>query len=196
MAGQVKVNAWSKRSGGRAKDRPHEFERLFRESYSEVYNFVYYSILNEQATEDVVAEAFLRAARYFDRFDSTRAKFTTWVKSIARNCIIDYYRKRQPTSSIDEVPESAFASNEDFATDVENADLATRLLAILGEDERRLVYLKYYEGLRNIDIANQLDLNESTVASRLHRALRKMSDAYQRTVEGAEGAEGTKGEKG
>ena len=45
------------------------------------------------------------------------------------------------------------------------------LLSCLSEDDRELVYLKYYQDKKNIEIAQLLDMNPSTVATRLRRAL-------------------------
>ena len=39
------------------------------ESYSSVYNYAYYRTLDSTAAEDITAEAFLRAARFFESFD-------------------------------------------------------------------------------------------------------------------------------
>lgn len=177
MTNRYANSAASSRPSFRASRRMRDFEGLFRECYSEVYNFVFYPMLDEQAAEDVVAESFLRAARYFDRYDPSRAKFSTWVKSIARNCMNDYYRKHPKTITIEDVSEAALVSGDDFVKHTENADMAKRLLSLLKEDERELVRMKYFDGLRNVDIAQQLGLNESTVASRIQRALAKMSIA-------------------
>ena len=157
-----------------ARDLASEFEELYRESYSTVYNSVYFNMLDRDAAEDVTAEAFMRAARYFERFDSSRAAFTTWVKAIARNCIADHYGKNKPTSALEDVPEAVFASEDDLASRTADADLARFLLAVLDEGDRTLVFMKYYEGKRNAEIAQELEMNPSTVATRLQRALAKM----------------------
>ena len=164
----------------RERNAAREFEELYRQSYPSVYNFVYYRMLDSQTAEDVTADAFLRAARFFDRFDPSRASFTTWVKAIARNCINQHYRKARPTVPIEDVAESAFAENFDEAERVADAELVKSLLATLEETDREMLFLKYYEGMRNVDIARELDMNESTVATRLQRALAKMKSSAAR----------------
>ncbi len=150
------------------------FERDYRESYSLVYNYIFRRVPDRTAAEDVTSEAFLRAARFYDRFDRERAKFSTWVISIAHNCIIDHYRHSPATTDLEEIPEGVYADESDFAEQTGNADLAAKLLSALDETERELVAKKYYEGKRNVEIADELGMNLSTVSTKLARALAKM----------------------
>ena len=163
--------------GGAGSDRKALFERLYNESYASVYNSVYYRVLNQDAAQDITSDAYVRAARFFDRFDPSRASFATWVKSIACNCVSDYYRKSRPTTVLDDVPESYLADDHDHAEETANADLARRLLALLDDESRQLVFLKYYDGMRNVEIARELGMNESTVATKLQRAMKLMRSA-------------------
>ena len=144
------------------------------ESYSSVYNYAYYRTLDSTAAEDITAEAFLRAARFFESFDPERAKFATWVKSIANNCLADYYRKHRPTTEIDEVLENTVLMTEDTTETILDEDLVTQLLELLDDEERQLVYMKYYEGMRNAEIAQEIGMNQSTVSTKLSRAMAKM----------------------
>lgn len=162
----------------RANDEEREFGRLYRESYPLVYNYVRCRMGDADAAEDVVAEAYLRAARAFRTFDPARAKFSTWVTQIAVNCMKDHYRRRRPEAALEDVPESAVAvcgGQEDFA----DRDLADRLLGCLDAAERELVVMKYREGYRNVDIAAELGMNASTVSTVLARALAKMRAAAE-----------------
>lgn len=158
----------------RVGSRSYDFDHLYRESYSKVYNYAYYQLLNADAAEDVTAEAFLKAARAFDSFNPKLASFSTWVIAIERNCVIDYLRKSKPTTNIEDIAEGFFASEDGEYKHVEDADLTRHLLAQLDESERELVFLKYYADMRNVDIAAQTGVNESTVATRLARSIAKM----------------------
>lgn len=155
-----------------------EFEKLYLECYKNVYNYVSYRMSNDAEAEDIVAEAFLLAARSFDKFDPSRAKFSTWVNTIAINCMKTYWKRQHPTAPIDDVPENfaAIPSSEDALAD---RDQVNRLLACLDNTERELVLLKYREGFKNVEIADTLNMNASTVSTILARALAKMRDAAE-----------------
>lgn len=158
--------------------RELEFERLYLDSYGLVYGFVRGRMSSDADAEDVVAEAYLKAARSFASFDPARARFSTWVVAIAKNCMISHFRKEKPATTLDDVPESvaAVSGGQDA---VEDRDLAYRLLSTLDDSERMLVLMKYHDGMRNVDIARELDLNPSTVSTKLAKALAKMREAAE-----------------
>ena len=160
--------------GTSKQDARHSFEEQYRACYPMVYNYVFRRMSSREATEDVVSEAFLRAARFYDRFDERRAKFSTWVISIARNCISDYFSREAPVSPLDEVPEGAYSDEGLHVEQLGDAELVQHLLSSLDETERELVYMKYYEGKRNVEIAEALGMNASTISTKLARALSKM----------------------
>ena len=162
--------------------RELEFERLYLESYRLVYGFVRARMSRDADAEDVVAEAFLKAARSFAAYDPTRAKFSTWVLAIAKNCMASHYRKEKTTITLDEIPQSASAISGGQDA-IDDQDLARRLLATIDDEECELVLLKYRDGMRNVDIANKLGMNPSTVSTKLANALSKMREAAERGMQ-------------
>lgn len=159
--------------------REREFEQLYRESYGLVYGYVRARMSNDADTEDIVAEAYLKAARSFSSFDPSRARFGTWVIAIARNCIASHFRKAKPTVALEDAPQESYASDGGQGA-VEDLMLATNLLSCLDDDERMLVLMKYREDMRNVDIARELGMNASTVSTMLFRALSKMRKMVER----------------
>ena len=166
------------RGGKSAAER--EFERLYKESFGLVYSYVRARMSRDADAEDVVAEAYMKAARSFDSFDPNRAKFSTWMVAIARNCMISHFRKERVTTALDDVPESV-AATEGGQNAVDDRELALQLLATLDDDERALVLLKYREDMRNIDIARERNMNPSTVSTVLARAIGKMRARAERS---------------
>lgn len=151
--------------------KPNDLENLYRANFQKVYNYAFYRLLDPAEAEDVTSTVFVKAIASFDRFDSDKASFSTWVMRIAHNVLIDYYRTRKVNAPLDQVGVNEPVCVDDYpALDDRQARVA-ELLALLSEEDRELVFLKYYEGKKNIEIANMLDMNPSTVATRLRRAL-------------------------
>ena len=151
------------------------------ESYGLVYGYVRARMSCDADAEDVVSEAYLKAARSFGSFDPSRGKFSTWMVTIARNCMISHFRKERPSVALEDIPQSTCAV-EGGQTAVDDRDLAYQLLAILDDTERALVLLKYREGLRNIDISRSLGMNPSTVSTKLSKSLAKMRGVVEAVV--------------
>lgn len=161
-------------AGGRLR-RKQSFEVLYRESYDRVYSYVYLRMGGGPDVEDVVAEAYMKAARAFDRYDPHRAKFSTWVIRIALNVIVDYWRRAHTTVALDDVSEAAFAVADETDA-ITDRELVGQLLGALTTEEADMVLMKYRDGKRNVDIARELGMNPSTVASKLFNAIHKMRD--------------------
>lgn len=130
-------------------------------------------------TEDIVSEAYLKATRAFDSFDPSRARFSTWVITIAKNCMISHWRKVHPTLSEDEVSFAEFSVGDESGN-VDNTMFVQQLLTFLNDEERELIALKYRDGLRNVDIAEELGMNASTVSTKLANAIAKMREHIER----------------
>ena len=146
---------------------------MYLERYPFVYNYVRYRMANDSEAEGIVSEAYLLAARSFERFDPSRAKFSTWVITIAINCMRGYWRKQRPTVDLEEVPQVVFSVVGD-ESQVDDRDEVDMLLGVLDEEERELVLMKYRDGKRNVDIADELGMNQSTVSTKLFKAIGKM----------------------
>lgn len=162
-------------------DVEREFEELYKQSYGLVYGYVRARMGNDAAAEDIVAEAYLKAARAFGRFDPSRAKFSTWVVTIARNCMVSHYRHERPTTALEDVPEPLSAVEGGQET-VDDRDLALWLLSMLDDDEREIVLMKFREEMRNVEIAEELGMNPSTVATYVSRAIGKMRACAERNL--------------
>lgn len=160
-------------TGAREKD----FEALYREAFPRIYNYLYYRLLDQATAEDIASTVFLKAHRAFDRFDPEKSSFTTWTYSIAHNELMNHYRRQRPVSDIDDVPEAVFATNDEYEEDDDQAQRVRELLAELSPEDREIVFLKYWEQMKNKDIAELLGMNASTVASRVARAMDRMRAA-------------------
>ena len=154
--------------------KPLDLETLYRENFQRVYNYAYYRLLDPVLAEDLTSIVFTKAVASFDRFDPSKAKFSTWVMRIAHNTLIDYYRSRKVDAPLEDLGASEPTHEDDYPALDESAKEVARLLSFISEEDRELVFLKYYEGKRNVEIARMLDMNPTTVATRLHRALATM----------------------
>ncbi|MBR3159674.1 MAG: RNA polymerase sigma factor [Atopobiaceae bacterium] len=164
-----------------ARDK-RAFAKYYHESYKRVYAYVYTLTMSHDETEDVVSEAFLKAAKAFDRFDDSKASFSTWVCTIARNVAYSRMRTRKrrdvwTESELDTDLSTIAAPEEEPGYEEDASQVAEKLLALLNDEERELVYLKFYQELSNKEIAVQLGMNASTVGTKLSRAVAKMRKA-------------------
>ena len=153
-----------------------------------LYSTAYRMSRNRQDAEDLLQETYLRAYKYYDKFQEG-TNFKAWLFKILKNTFINRYRKRQRQplkNSFDEI-EDSFESKllespltargatpeEELMVDALDQDVQKALEA-LPEDYRTAVELADLQGLSYREIADQLEIPLGTVMSRLYRGRRKL----------------------
>ncbi len=128
--------------------------------------------------EDIMQESFLAA---FDKLDSFEGKvsFGAWLKRIVINRSLDAVRKRKlQFESIDDTETDIAAPEENSDDERNNAkEQIARIIAALPQlaDNYRIVFSLYYlEGFDHQEIAQILDIRESTSRSQLTRARQRV----------------------
>jgi RNA polymerase sigma-70 factor (ECF subfamily) len=120
--------------------------------------------------EEAAQEAVLRAWRYRDTCRE-RAAWPGWVRTIARNEALRLAAERGRVAAAEQPQGLEFDPPGDADHDGKVlADISLRsALAVFREDERRLLGLRYFEDLTQVQIAERLGVPEGTVKVRLHR---------------------------
>ena len=171
-----------------ARHDPQAFRQLYRLYFPRVYAYIGYRIGNAQDVEDLVAETFLNAVRGFDGFEWRHGNsFAAWLFRIAHNMVGNFHRntaRAEHALPLDALPEVASHSRppEDMVLQEELLSHLHKLVNELPARRREVVTLKYYAGLRNLEIAQVLGLDERTVASHLSRALADLLEKYRATA--------------
>ncbi len=126
--------------------------------------------------EDVVQETLLRAWQHPEVIGDTERSARAWLFTVARNMIIDDRRSarfRNVVGSTDQdgTPEQSTPDEVNAALD---RLLIADAMAQLSAEHRAVIERSYYRGWTTAQIANDLDIAEGTVKSRLHYAVRAL----------------------
>lgn len=167
-----------------------EFDELVHKHYQQAYNTAYRLTGNAADAEDLVQEAFLRAYRFFDRYDRSMP-FMNWFTRILTNLYIDEYRRRGRlrTISIDETfstddgeegmaiePPDLTPSPMEQVLNKEYIEAIHEGLQQLSPEFRIAVVLADMEGHSYEEIAEIMNTSIGTVRSRIHRGRKQLRD--------------------
>lgn len=161
---------------------PDAFGELVEIYQRPVYNLCYRMLGDPNEAEEAAQEAFLRSYRSLRRYDRSRP-FATWLLSIAAHYCIDQIRKRRLTVvSIEDMPYLDLSGDgpdpETETSRNEQEQRIQRMLATLTPLDRAAVVMYYWYEYSYKEISAALDLTESAVKSRLHRARRALAEAW------------------
>jgi RNA polymerase sigma-70 factor (ECF subfamily) len=161
-----------------------EFEVLMERTYKQAYSLAYRMAGNGPDAEDLLQEAYVRAFRFFHKYDRNMP-FTSWFFRIVTNVHIDNVRRKNRLR---------FISIEQQATESDRAwDLADeqckvdanllegtlaepieKALSSMNPEFRTAVLLADVEGLSYEEIADVMNTSVGTVRSRVHRGRKQL----------------------
>ena len=143
------------------------FETLVRMYQPYVWRLCTHLLGGEHSAHDVAQEAFLKAFRSMNRFKGN-SKFSTWLISIARNCVHDEVRSRSRRQRLTRAVQTEHQVQTDShgQTAIEVRDALVRLPLELREP----VVLIDMLGFSYREASKALAVREGTVKRRVHRA--------------------------
>jgi RNA polymerase sigma-70 factor, ECF subfamily len=151
---------------GRHKERARRVDmgaeqQIWQEYRAKLYRFVLGRVGDEAVAEEMVQDILARAYARRDTLRDNR-KLRQWLYQIARNAIVDHYRKRR---LVEELPDWLVDEEADARDDAE-------------KDYRQAVELSEFEGFTQKEIASTLELSVSGAKSRVQRARRMLESAF------------------
>jgi RNA polymerase sigma-70 factor (ECF subfamily) len=161
-----------------AGDRRQRFLLRARSALDRAYRLAGFVLGSASEAEDAVQDALVIA---WQRFDDLREpeRFDAWFDRILVNGCRDRLRRRGTVRFLPLATEHDPAGRDPFASFLER-DALLASLSRLTADERLVVVLRFWADLPLEAIAARLDWPLGTVKSRLHRALGRIRDTYDR----------------
>ncbi len=132
-----------------------DFAAAYDASIFRVYGFFAYRLNSREEAEDLCQVTYEHGLRAWGRFDRTRSAPVTWLLAIARNVLIDHYR-RQPAvrdRPLHEVDESRLPAAAASGPSLGLEPDLERALVMLAPRSRELIALRYGAELTGAEIA-------------------------------------------
>lgn len=158
-------------------------ETLLNSYKGRIFSYVYRTIRNYHDAEDVTLDTFVKCFKSLKNFD-TKRPFATWLYTIAHNLTIDFLRKnKKHYEQIDERPiEEVEIADEKSSRPAWDYDIRQKLnkveqaLGQLPPIDREIIILFHREEKSYQEISSILNIPETTIKTRLHRARLKLKE--------------------
>lgn len=161
------------------------FEQLYRRHHARLFRYLARESGSQQTGDDLYQEIWLRVIRQRARYVPS-ARFSTWLFSIAQNCLIDHYRRQSRRArrelAVDVVPEQLacpLGEPDALADNHRLSQILRRCLAMLPSEQRQVFLLKEETGHTLTEIAGILGVDFEAAKSRLRYAVRKLRECLK-----------------
>ena len=157
------------------------FDELLARYQGKLYNYICFIVRNKELAEDLFQETFVKAIVTIQQGRYTAGgKFGAWITRIAHNLVIDFFRqeRNENTISNDEVEGDLFNDLKLADETVENRmvneqalEEVRRLIDYLPDNQREVVYMRFYQDLSFKEIADITGVSINTALGSMRYAL-------------------------
>lgn len=168
--------------------------KLMQAWYKRIYNYGYKFFFDHDLAMEVAQRTFIAMHRNIAYLQEA-SRFKSWLYTIAVNCCREELRKRKSMKAVSlqdlrpgeeeesqawEVAAHRHDNPERTLRQTELADLLNSCLLQLSDEQREVVIMKEYEGLKFREIAEALNISENTVKSRMYYGLEALKRILER----------------
>lgn len=147
------------------------FSEIYTNIYKELYRYAYYMLNNREDAEDVVAEAVLDMYRSIGKLKDDE-KFGCWAMTILSNkCRM---KRKQYVVAHERICQEEIQNLKADNQDLEQKYDIEAAMDALDEEERNVVLMSVFAGLKSHEIGACMNMKPTTIRSKLSRALAKM----------------------
>lgn len=153
-------------------DRREQIEQLFTTYARGVGAYLYARLADAELAEAITSRVFLIVVRSIEQ---CKGSPVAWLWSIVRSELARHFRDRKRHAPLDEsVPAASADEPLERAARREMQLRTRRALERLPDDTQALVYMKFFQGMANKDIAAATGLTATNVGVQIHRALKQL----------------------
>ncbi len=155
------------------------FGKLYELYYTPVFRYIYIRTTQRHLAEDLTQTVFVKAFESIDRYQQTASPPLAYLFTIARNSVIDHWKKKKDILFQEE--DAAVSSIPDHRQDIvrhaevkSSTDKVKEAILQLPPDQQDVVTMKFINELNNKEIAEALGKSEDAIRQLQSRALKTL----------------------
>ena len=147
-----------------------DWEKIYETYSGKVMGYIAARVQRRADAEDLCADVFEKAYKKIDAYDEKKASMSTWIFTITRNTVIDYFRRNKVMDEPDENIAAEGEIDDELLSQETLSELAVALNK-LPEELQDIIVLAYYDGKPLTEIAMMMRLSYGAVKIRHQKAL-------------------------
>ncbi len=157
------------------KGEASAFGLLYDKYQPQIYRFIYLKVSHREEAEDLTHQVFLKSWQNITEYSFQGFPFSSWLYSVARHQIIDYYRTKKINITLENISELKIENPAPGVID-SNLDIEKIKKAInqLKDEQQNVIILRFIEDLSLQEVASILNKTEGAVKLLQHRAIKNL----------------------
>jgi RNA polymerase sigma-70 factor (ECF subfamily) len=157
------------------KGEAEAFGLLYDRYQTQIYRFIYLKVGHREEAEDLTHQVFLKSWQNITEYSFQGFPFSSWLYSVARHQVIDYYRTKKINISLENIAELKIENPHSGIID-NNLDIERVKKAIhqLKDEQQDVIILRFIEDLSLQEVASILNKTEGAVKLLQHRAIKNL----------------------
>jgi RNA polymerase sigma factor (sigma-70 family) len=160
-----------------------EMAVLFERYNVRLYNYFLKLTRNKLISQDLTQNLFYRMIRYKNSYNKEYS-VKSWMYQMARNLHIDYCKEEKRSGELflntENYPTNITEEDEGFLED--DYERLERSLASLNNEQRELIVLSRYQGLKYEEISQIVNQSVPAIKVAMHRAIKKLRGVYFKQI--------------
>jgi len=154
-------------------------EQVFSEEESPLLRYAFGILGRRELAEEVVQDAFLKLHEHWKEVEIPRA----WLFRCVRNLAFNVLRKAKRETLQESAGEREAASErpDDELGKMEAVGIVQMLVSEMEEEDQTMVRMKYFQGRKYQEIADQLEMSVGNVGYRLHHLLKDLGERLRKS---------------
>lgn len=153
-------------------------EVLYKTNFKYLHIFVRTKVNDIEITNDICSEAFVRAFENIDKFRE-ESKFKSWLYTIAKNLIYDWYKEKSKSSIYEEFMDIEVKIHEEKQDDKKDTSEIKKILGALKDNYREVLELRFLSKLSIKETSQVMGLSESNIKVIQNRAIKKAQSLFK-----------------
>lgn len=145
----------------------------YLEFLPKITSYVRSHVNNYDDSNDIISDVVVKIETNINNFDSSKASLSTWIYTITRNTVCDYYRRESSKAGKQSLDKVQIEDGKDIFVE-ENLESLSKAFNALSSRERDIIILTYYYGYQSDEIAQKMNITSTNINVIRHRAMEKL----------------------
>jgi len=155
------------------------FGALYDHYITRIYRFILIRVRQREEAEDLSHRVFLQAWQNIKNYNERGFPFSSWLYRIARNAIVDYYRRVKPFVSLEDSAVPEIIEKADYGEKIDSSlrlEKAIEAIRELKPVEQEVIILRFVEDFSIAETASAVKKSQGAVKLIQHRALNRLKN--------------------